>query len=186
MILIYSANRADHIHHVRQVLTRLRHHLYLKLEKCPSGHPDGPVQSRSCEELASTPNTQDLQRFLGFANFYHCFVANYSELTASLTSLLRHKPKTSSWTTNVVEAFRKLKATFCSAPTLLHPDPSRPFIVEVDTSALGFRAVLSQRGGQPAVLRPCAFFSKKLSPTEQNYDIGNRELLAIKLALKEW
>ncbi len=33
---------------------------------------------------------------------------------------------------------------------------------------------------------PCAFFSKKLSPAEQNYDIGNRELLAIKLALEEW
>uniref|UniRef100_A0A3P9MH64 Gypsy retrotransposon integrase-like protein 1 n=2 Tax=Oryzias latipes TaxID=8090 RepID=A0A3P9MH64_ORYLA len=35
-------------------------------------------------------------------------------------------------------------------------------------------------------LKPCAFFSRKLSPTEQNYDVGNRELLAIKLALDEW
>uniref|UniRef100_A0A8C7XSH6 Gypsy retrotransposon integrase-like protein 1 n=1 Tax=Oryzias sinensis TaxID=183150 RepID=A0A8C7XSH6_9TELE len=35
-------------------------------------------------------------------------------------------------------------------------------------------------------LKPCAFFSRKLSPSEQNYDVGNRELLAIKLALEEW
>lgn len=31
-----------------------------------------------------------------------------------------------------------------------------------------------------------AFFSKNLTPTEQNYDIGNRELLAVTLALEEW
>ena len=35
-------------------------------------------------------------------------------------------------------------------------------------------------------MHPCAFFSRRLSPTEQNYDVGNRELLAIKLALEEW
>lgn len=37
----------------------------------------------------------------------------------------------------------------------------------------------------PPVLHPCAYFSKKMSPAEQNYDIGNCELLAIKLALEE-
>ncbi len=46
--------------------------------------------------------------------------------------------------------------------------------------------VLSQLQGTPNRLHPCAFFSRKLSPVENNYDIGNRELLAIKLALKEW
>lgn len=34
-------------------------------------------------------------------------------------------------------------------------------------------------------MHPIAFFSKKLSPTELNYDVGNRELLAIKLELGE-
>ncbi|KAK3549321.1 hypothetical protein QTP70_034549 [Hemibagrus guttatus] len=38
----------------------------------------------------------------------------------------------------------------------------------------------------PQKLHPCAFFSRKLNPAEMNYDIGNRELLAIKLALEEW
>lgn len=33
---------------------------------------------------------------------------------------------------------------------------------------------------------PCAFFSRKLSSAERNYDIGNWELLAVKLALEEW
>lgn len=34
-------------------------------------------------------------------------------------------------------------------------------------------------------LHPCAFFSHHLSPAERNYDIGNREVLAVKLALEE-
>ncbi|XDV19920.1 hypothetical protein PO909_025315 [Leuciscus waleckii] len=59
-----------------------------------------------------------------------------------------------------------------------------PFVVEVDASSTGVGAVLSQRQGDPPRLYPCAFYSKKLSPAEQNYGIGNRELL--KLALEEW
>ncbi len=47
-------------------------------------------------------------------------------------------------------------------------------------------AVLSQQWGEPPILNPCAYFSRKLTPVEQNYNIGNRELLAIKLALEEW
>ncbi len=46
--------------------------------------------------------------------------------------------------------------------------------------------MLSQQQETPARLHPYAFFSGKLSPAENNYDIGNRELLAIKLALEEW
>ncbi len=72
------------------------------------------------------------------------------------------------------------------APILVHPDPERPFIVEVDASTTGVGAILSQQQGNPVKLHPCAFFSRKLSPAERNYDIGKRGLLAIKLALEEW
>ncbi|KAL0181853.1 hypothetical protein M9458_021228, partial [Cirrhinus mrigala] len=64
--------------------------------------------------------------------------------------------------------------------------PFRPFSVEVDASSTGVGAVLSQQQGEPAKMFPCAYFSHKLSPAERNYDVGNRELLAIKLALEEW
>ncbi|KAL0159849.1 hypothetical protein M9458_043574, partial [Cirrhinus mrigala] len=82
--------------------------------------------------------------------------------------------------------FQHLKEAFCHAPILVLPDPMLPFVVEVDASTTGAGAVLLQRQGEPPVLHPCAYFSKKLSPAEQNYDIGNRELLPIKLALEEW
>ncbi len=82
--------------------------------------------------------------------------------------------------------FTQLKSAFCTAQALSHPDPNIRFVVEVDAATLGVGAILSQWKGKPPVLHPCAYFSRKLSPAEQNYDVGNRELLAIKLALEEW
>ena len=75
---------------------------------------------------------------------------------------------------------------FISAPMLAHPDPSLAFIVKVYASETGIGAVLSRRSSTPPKLRPCAFFSKKLSPAEQNYDVGDRDLLAVVKALKAW
>ena len=90
------------------------------------------------------------------------------------------------WSVQADKAFGQLRALFTSAPVLAHPDPSLAFMVEVDASEAGIGAVLSQRSGTPPKLRPCAFFSKKLSPAEWNYDVGYQELLAVVKALKTW
>ena len=82
--------------------------------------------------------------------------------------------------------FGELKRCFFLAPILAQPDPSRQFIVEVDASDLHVGAILSQSAKEDDKLHPCAFFPKKLSPAERNYDVGNRELLAVKLAVEEW
>lgn len=69
---------------------------------------------------------------------------------------------------------------------LQHPNPERPFVVEVDASDVGVGPILSQCTGEKEKLHPIAFLSKKkLLSAEQNYDVGNREILAIKLALEE-
>ncbi len=78
------------------------------------------------------------------------------------------------------------RGRFVSAPILWAPDPTRQFVVEVDASEVGVGAVLSQRATSDDKVHPCAFFSHRLSPAERNYDIGNRELVAVKLALEEW
>lgn len=72
------------------------------------------------------------------------------------------------------------------APILTLSVPDHQFIVEVDASDLGVGAVLSQRSTKDNRLHPCAFFSRRLNLAEQKYLIGERELLAVKLALEEW
>lgn len=91
-----------------------------------------------------------------------------------------------SWTPEANKAFQDLKHRFISTPILIQPDPSLQFVVEVDASDTGVGAVLLQRSPVDNKLHPYAFFSCRLSPAERNYDVGNRELLAVKLDLEEW
>ncbi len=88
--------------------------------------------------------------------------------------MLRGKPKSLSWNSSAHKAFEKLKTAFSTALILGHPDPHVPFVVEVDASTTGVGAVLSQQFGEPPHLQPCAYYSKKLTPAKQNYDIGNQ------------
>ena len=200
-ILIFSKSVKEHVLHVRTVLQRLMENkLYVKAEKCEfsvstvsflgfiieQGHlrPD-PAKIRAVMEWPVPTTRKLLQRFLGFANFYRRFIKNYSRLAAPLTQLTSTK-KAFVWSSAAQAAFSILKEKFSSAPILVHPDPSLQFIVEVDASDTGVGAVLSQRSPDDHKLHPCAFFSRRLSPAERNYDVGNRELLAVVLALREW
>lgn len=198
-ILIFSKDLQEHVQHVRLVLQQLlRNHLFIKLEKSEfrvqevsflgfiesNGHIQmDPAKTKAVKKGPQLTSIKQVQHFLGFANFYRKFLQNFSAIAASLTTLTRKNIKGFQWTE---EAFCKLKGRFTSAPILTIPDPELPFIVEVDASEVGVRAILSQRDRRDDRLHPCAFFSHKLSLTEINYDIGNRELLAVKLALEEW
>ncbi|KAK3542589.1 hypothetical protein QTP86_031286, partial [Hemibagrus guttatus] len=196
-ILIYSKSEEEHQSHVRTVLTRLlENQLYMKAEKCEfhvqrTSFLGYNVQEYNSKITAVTewprPTTvKELQRFLGFANFYRRFIHNYSITAAPLTSLLKGQPSRLKWTENATQAFTNLKNSFTTAPILKHPDPNLPFVVEVDASDSGIGAVLSQRHGQPGKLFPCVYFSRKLTDAERNYDVGNKELLAMKAAIEEW
>ncbi|KAL0177165.1 hypothetical protein M9458_026059, partial [Cirrhinus mrigala] len=201
-ILVYSGSLPEHVNHVRLVLQCLiKHQLYAKEEKCEF-HRDTisflgyiisaegvAMDEKKVNAVLKWPRPstlKELQRFLGFANFYRRFIRHFSSVAAPLTAMVRKGASRLAWSQPALQAFDDLRQRFTTAPILHHPDPDRPFIVEVDASSTGVGAVLSQRHGEPAKMFPCAYFSHKLSPAERNYDVGNRELLAIKLALEEW
>lgn len=122
-----------------------------------------------------------------FGNFYRCLIQNFSSIVTPLTSLTKpaNLPKPFSLHPDAVPAFQDLVCWFTTAPILLHPAPAKAFVVVVDGSDVGTGAFLSQHG-QDGKLHPCCYFSRKFSPTQQWYGVGDRELLAIKWALQEW
>jgi len=73
-----------------------------------------------------------------------------------------------------------------TAPILASPQDSEPFYIEVDSSDFASGAVLSQKLPREDKWHPVAFYSKSLSPVEQNYEIHDKEMLAIICALEEW
>ena len=197
-ILIFSPSVSQHSQHVLQRL--LENQLFVKAEKCEfhketvsflgyvitagGVQMDGP-KVKAVTDWERPMSRRELQRFLGFANFYRRFIRNYGSVAAPLTALTSPRVKLS-WTPAAEAAFNDLKSRFTSAPILSQPDPDHQFVVEVDASDVGVGAILSQKSGADQKVHPCAFYSHKLTPTERNYDIGDRELLAVKLALGEW
>jgi hypothetical protein len=127
---------------------------------------------------------KDVSVFLGFATFYCHFIHNYSHIVQLLTFLTHiGVPFTCSTEQQIV--FNTLKATFISAPVLAYFDPDQDIIVEMDTSNYVSTSVLSQYNDDN-ILYPMAYFSKKYSPTEYNYEIYDKELMAIIRAFEEW
>jgi len=73
-----------------------------------------------------------------------------------------------------------------TAPILASPQDSEPFHIKADSSDFASGAVLSQQLPGEDKWHPVAFYSKSLSPVEQNYKIYDKEMLAIICALEEW
>ena len=88
------------------------------------------------------------------------------------------------WGKEQDEAFEELKRRFTSAPILAHFYPDRRTVIERDASDFVLGAILSQYLGKR--LHPVAFHSRKSNDAERNYEIHDKELLAILDAFKEW
>jgi hypothetical protein len=171
-ILIFSRSLAEHKLHVRQVLQRLlENRLFVKAEKCEFHVPSvaflgfiisqgrvemDPGKVTAVTDWPTPTNRKQLQRFLGFANFYRRFIRNYSHIAAPLTALTSVKVSFG-WTPEAAAAFGVLKRRFVSARVLTQPDDKLQFVVEVDASDTGVGAVLSQRSAMDGKLHPCAF-----------------------------
>jgi hypothetical protein len=78
----------------------------------------------------------------------------------------------------MIQSFEKLKHYFMTAPILTHFDPYCECIVETDASDFALGGTLSQTA-EDKKLHPNAVHSRKFSPAEINYEIHDKELLAI-------
>ena len=146
-----------------------------------------PVKVSGVSEWPEPWNKGEVQSFVGFVNIYQWFVNDFSHHTCALFDLTK---KDVGWHWGKLEqaSFNKLKELITSTPVLVFPNDSLPYCIKADSFNAATRAVLSQQtlleNGRK--WHPIAFFSKSLSPVKQNYEIHDKEMLAIIQALEEW
>src|SRR6202021_161554 len=195
--------------HIALLLQKLReNHLFAKPAKCVigaesiefCGHIVGQGQLRTCrsktELIESWPvptNAHEVRQFLGLASYYRRFVQNFATIAAPLSELLREKDEALRkkknrpiiWTAKCQLSFNLLKKALASGPVLTQPDFTKPFVIETDASewAIGCCLLQADSNGN---LHPVAYDGRKLQGAELNYHVQEKELLAIKHALRTW
>lgn len=213
-VIVFSSSVQQHLERLDQVFSRLESQgLKVKLSKChffqkrvkylghvvsAEGVSTDPDKVAVVRDWIQPSNLAELRSFLGFASYYRRFIAGFSNMAAPLNRLVARllppgrkgktprKPLTEFWDVECEESFLKLKTALITTPVLAYADFQKPFVLEVDASHGGLGAVLSQEHG--GKLRPIAFASRSLKPTERNmnnYSSMKLELVALKWAVTE-
>ena len=143
-----------------------------------------PEKVQAIQDWPEPCKVKDIQSFLGFANFYCCFIHNYSDIVVPLTCLTR---KGSPWdfSDQCRSAFNSLKEAFTSTLILTHWVPNAPLTIKTDASDYAVAGILSITCSD-GELRLVAFYSRTMTPPELNYDTHDKELLAIFEAFCHW
>jgi len=89
------------------------------------------------------------------------------------------------WTERQEEMFRELKERFTKELVLAAPDLDKKMRMEVDASNYVMGEVLSMEC-EDKLWRPVTFLSKSLNEMERNYEIHDKEMLAIIRGLENW
>jgi len=196
---------------VGQILAKLKeHNLFLKPEKCRFEQPTieflGVKVNQGTVQMDNTKiakvknwimpyNVTEVCKFLGFTGYYCYFIQDYSKKAQPLC-YLTHNTTPWHWEQDQQMAFETLCNAMCDKPVLRQPDFTKQFYILTDTSAYGMGTILSQDGESNVLhletvhkklkLHPVAYYSATFTKTECNYDIYDRELLAIMKAIMHW
>jgi len=192
-ILVATDTKEEHDELVEEVLKRLEENdLFVKPEKCKwkvrevefLGVVIGPrgveMQKEKVERVLNwlaPRNVKEVQKFLGFANYYRRFIKNFARIVAPLHILVRKEQKWK-WEKEQEKAFERLKVVFTIEPILAIPDIDREMRAEADALDYATGGVLSTKY-KDRKWRPVAFISKSLNATEQNYKIHDKEILVV-------
>jgi transposase InsO family protein len=175
----------------------------------PHGVVMDPKRVVAIQEWPEPESYRDIQVFLGFANFYRRFIYNYSEVARPLNDLLKGAQqygaksgkrrdvkvlkKEWAWPETASEAFRKLRDSFTTAPVLRHFDPASPCMVITDASDAAYAGILLQpHDGSKTQHKsqnhwhPVAYYSQSFHGSTRNYEVHDKELMAIVECFREW
>ena len=200
-VLTHSLGWNEHLCELRKLFERVRSAgLTMKPSKCKLGFTSVDYLGHIVGEGEISPNPEKLfniqqapipqtkkqvRSFLGLAGFYSKFIPNYSTVAAPLTDLTKRGcPNKIVWGDAQERSFVILKKVLSSNPVLRLPDLSREFILQTDASEVGLGACLLQDfDGQKF---PVAYASKKLTKSELNYFVIEKECLALVWAIRKF
>jgi len=192
-VIVGTETKEDHDELVVEVIKRLEENdLYVKPEKCkwkvrevgflgveigPEGIKMEKEKVKGVLEWLTPMCVKDMQKFLGLANYYHWFIEGFATVARPLHDLVK-KDKKWDWTEREEKVFEELKERFTKEPVLAAPDIDKKMRMEVDASDYATGRVLSMEC-EDGLWRPVAFLSKSLNEMERNYEIHDKEMLAI-------
>jgi len=144
-----------------------------------------PEKAQAIVDWPRPTTRKDVQQLLGLWNFYRRFIHNFSGIISPITDLLRQDVEFR-WGESQEAAFLKVTILFTSGktPILRHYDPNRPALLETDASDFAIAGILSQKF-EDGKIHPVRFTSRKLTPAELNYDVYDKEMLAVVFSLKK-
>ena len=198
-ILIYSKEETEHEQHVQTILKILwDNELQVDPDKCRWHQEEveflGCVVGKNGVKMSENkiqvvkdwpiPTTvKEVQSFLGFVNFNRQFIEDFSRKAIPLTELTK-KETTFEWTKKHDKAFESLKQACIEPPVLVSFRSNEALRFETDASDLAIGMCAKQeRNGK---WHPIAYHSRKFTSAEENYDVHDKELLAIVVALEHW
>jgi len=199
-ILIYSKTEEEHIELVRWVLQKLmENNLCIDIDKCLFHVPEVEfvgfqvgkqriqMSQKKVKDIVNWPaprNVKEVQRFIGFTNFYCRFIQSFSSLTLPI-QVLTHNGVMWNWSEQCEKAFVELKRKFTSAPYLCHYHPERKKQIETDASDLCKAGILSQYEPDRR-WHPLSYYNKRFLAAELNYDVHDKEMVVIVNCFQEW
>lgn len=202
--LLIASTPENHEQHLQEVFRRLQDNgLTINVDKCQLGQPSltflgyhvdtegiRPPADRvqAILEYPRPTDTSELRRFLGSINFFRACLPHAAEYLSCLYKQLEGKKKNDrspiNWDDTLNSAFVKCRTALAEATTLSHPVPDADLQLMTDASLTCIGATLLQMvNGKP---QPLGFFSKSLTPAQQRYSTYDRELLAIRFAIKHF
>jgi len=143
-----------------------------------------PIKTAAIWDWKAPTNKKGIQEFMGFCNFYRRFINGFSR-TAKPQSDRTKKDVIWEWGNKEQSAFDELRQKLCSTPVLTYFKAGRPLLVETEASQYVCTGILSQQD-EDGKWKPIAYRSKTMKPVECNYDVHDKELLAIVQAHQEW
>ena len=178
---------------VEEVLRRLKkNNLFVKPEKCVQKikevgflrviiRKDGvKIEKEKVQRVIEWPvlrSMKDVQKFLELANYYRWFVKDFTRIAKLLYEITKKETKQSQ-RERQQKAFEKLKERFITEPVLVTPDLDKEMRVEANASDFVMGRVLLMKCENKRQ-RLVAYISKSLNEAKRNYEIHDKEMLAI-------